>query len=430
MSLKEADRYAVIVQVIERTMAQADAAAWLNVSVRQVKRLVRRIRQDGPKGAVSKRWGVPSNARIAAPVRERFVALVREHYADFGPTLACEYLVARHGYTGSAETLRGWMIEASLWKAKRTRVRRIHSPRERRSRLGELVQIDGSPHAWFEHRAGKCCLIAFIDDATGVLLQACFYPVESTNAYLHSLHCQVSAHGRPVALYSDRHSIFTKHDPEDPVPTQFERALGELNIESILAYSPQAKGRVERAFQTLQDRLVKALRLASIRTIEAANAWLPGYVAQHNARFARVAADATNAHRPYEAGHQDLARICAHQYTRVLSKTLTCQFMGKLLVVITQPDQPRLALRGQRVKVIEHVDGKLELLWGCQELPFRTFERHQHLSASRVADDKLLNARLDDVLGKEAQRLRKLQAKVIAQNKQPPLIPATPARRG
>lgn len=430
MSLKEADRYAVIVQVIERTMAQADAAAWLNVSVRQVKRLVRRIRQDGPKGAVSKRWGVPSNARIAAPVRERFVALVREHYADFGPTLACEYLVARHGYTGSAETLRGWMIEASLWKAKRTRVRRIHSPRERRSRLGELVQIDGSPHAWFEHRAGKCCLIAFIDDATGVLLQACFYPVESTNAYLHSLHCHVSAHGRPVALYSDRHGIFTKHDPEDPVPTQFERALGELNIESILAYSPQAKGRVERAFQTLQDRLVKALRLASISTIEAANAWLPGYVAQHNARFARVAADATNAHRPYEAGHQDLARICAHQYTRVLSKTLTCQFMGKLLVVITQPDQPRLALRGQRVKVIEHVDGKLELLWGCQELPFRTFERHQHLSASRVADDKLLNARLDDVLGKEAQRLRKLQAKVIAQNKQPPLIPATPARRG
>ena len=187
MSLKEADRYAVIVQVIERTMAQADAAAWLNVSVRQVKRLVRRIRQDGPQGAVSRRWGVPSNARIAASVRERFIALVSEGYADFGPTLACEYLVASHGYTGSAETLRGWMIQAGLWKAKRTRVRRIHSPRKRRSRLGELVQIDGSAHAWFEDRAGKCCLIAFIDDATGVLLQACFYPVESTNAYLHSL---------------------------------------------------------------------------------------------------------------------------------------------------------------------------------------------------------------------------------------------------
>jgi transposase len=419
MSLKEADRYAVIVQVIERTMAQADAAAWLNVSVRQVKRLVRRIRQDGPKGAVSKRWGVPSNARIAASVRERFVALVGEHYADFGPTLACEYLMARHGYTGSAETLRGWMIEAGLWKAKRTRVRRIHSPRERRARLGELVQIDGSPHAWFEDRAGKCCLIAFIDDATGALLQACFYPVESTNAYLHSLQCHVRAHGRPVALYSDRHGIFTKHDPEDPEPTQFERALGELNIESILAYSPQAKGRVERAFQTLQDRLVKALRLARISTIEAANAWLPGYVAQHNARFARVAADATNAHRSCEAGAQELARICAHHYTRVLSKTLTCQFMGKLLVVRSQPDQPRYALRAQRVKVIEHLDGTLELLWGREALPFETHERHQHLSATRVADDKLLNARVDDVLAKEALRLRKLLAGVAAQNQQP-----------
>ena len=202
------------------------------------------------------------------------------------------------------------MIEAGLWKAKRSRVRRIHSPRERRSCLGELVQIDGSPHAWFEDRAGKCCLIAFIDDATGALLQACFYPVESTNAYLHSLQCYVSAHGRPLALYSDRHSIFTKHDPEDPAPTQFERALGELNIESILAYSPQAKGRVERVFQTLQDRLVKALRLARINTIEAANAWLAQYLVQHNTRFEVPALDSTNAHRVFDGDAQDLSRIC------------------------------------------------------------------------------------------------------------------------
>lgn len=419
MSLKEADRYAVILQVIERTMAQSDAALWLNISVRQVKRLVHAIRQDGAQGAVSKRWGVPSNRRISASVRERFVGLVRAHYADFGPTLACEYLTAQHGYTGSAETLRGWMMQAGLWRAKRSRVRRIHSPRERRSRLGELVQIDGSPHAWFEDRAPKSCLIAFIDDATGELMQACFYPVESTNAYLHSLQCYVSAHARPLALYSDRHSIFTKHDPEDPAPTQFERALGELNIESILAYSPQAKGRVERAFQTLQDRLVKALRLARISTLEAANAWLPQYLAQHNARFKRVPAEATNAHRTYEGDTRELARICAHHYARKLSKTLTCQFMGKLLVVITLPEQPRYALRSQPVKVIEHLNAELELLWGAETLPFKTFERHQHLSASRVADDKLLNGRVDAVLQKESLRLRKLQALVAAQNAKP-----------
>ncbi len=183
-----------------------------------------------------------------------------------------------------------------------------------------------------------------------------------------------------------------------------------------LQFSTYGKGRVERAFQTLQDRLVKALRLAGISTIEAANAWLPGYMAQHNARFARVAADATNAHRAYDGRAQELARICAHHYTRVLSKTLTCQFMGKLLVVRSQPDQPRYALRAQRVKVIEHLDGTLELLWGCEALPFETYERHQHLSATRVADDKLLNMRVDDVLAKEALRLRKLLAGVAAQN--------------
>jgi transposase len=419
MSLKEADRYAVIQLVIGRTMRQSDAAAWLNMSVRQVKRLARAVRQDGAQGAVSKRWGVPSNRRISQAVRERFVGLVRDHYSDFGPTLACEYLMAQHNYTGSAETLRTWMIEAGLWKAKRSRVRRIHSPRTRRSCLGELVQIDGSPHAWFEDRAPKSCLIAFIDDATGELMQACFYPVESTNAYLHSLQCYVLKHGRPLALYSDRHSIFTKHDPEDPAPTQFERAVGELNIESILAYSPQAKGRVERVFQTLQDRLVKALRLARISTIEAANAWLPPYLAQHNARFGRVPASAQDAHRAYAGETPALARICAHHYQRRLSKALTCQFMGKLLVVSTRPEQPRYALRAQPVKVIEHLTGELELLWGDEALPFKTFERHQHLSATRVADDKLLNARVDAVVVKESQRLRKLQALVAAQNAKP-----------
>ena len=247
-------------------------------------------------------------------------------------------------------------------------------------------------------------------------MQACFYTVGSTRAYLHSLQCYVGKHGRPLALYSDRHSIFTKHDPEDPVPTQFERAVGELNIESILAYSPQAKGRVERAFQTLQDRLVKALRLARISTIEAANAWLPQYLAQHNARFKRVPADAIDAHRAYGGDAQELARICAHHYERRLSKTLTCQFMGKLLVVVTRPEQPRYALRSQPVKVIEHLGGALELLWGAEALPFKTFERHQHLSATRVADDKLLNGRVDAVLLKESLRLRKLQALVAAQN--------------
>ena len=427
MSLLEVDRYAVVQQVVQRRMRQSDAALWLNVSVRQVKRLARAVRQEGAQGVVSKRRGAPSNRRTDAALRARFVGLVRERYSDFGPTLACEHLAEHHGYALSAQTLRGWMIEAGLWKPKRARVGRIHSPRQRRSRLGELVQIDGSPHAWFEQRAAKCCLIAFIDDAAGVVLQARFHPVECTGAYLHNLHAYVGAHGRPLALYSDRHGIFTKHDPEDPAPTQFERALGELGIESILAYSPQAKGRVERLFQTLQDRLVKAMRLAGISSIEAANAWLPQYLQRHNARFARQPADGADAHRPYEGSAVELARICAHHHERVLSKTLTCQFRGRLLVVLTQDSQPRYALRSQTIRVVEHLDGSLELLRKGEALPYRTFERHQHLAASRVADDKMLNARVDDALLKEAARLRRLQVRVAADNERPRQTPGARA---
>ncbi len=228
--------------------------------------------------------------------------------------------------------------------------------------------------------------------------------------------CYVGSHGRALALYSDRHSIFTKHDPEDPAPTQFERALGELNIESILAYSQQAKGRVERVFQTLQDRLVKALRLARISTIEAANAWLPQYLAKHNARFVHPAKDNTNAHRVFDGETQNLRRICAHHYARVLSKTLTCKFKGQLLVLITRPEQPRYALRSQTIKIVEHLNGELELLWGREALEFKSFDQHQHLSTTRIADDKLINTRVDEVLLKEAARLHKLQAKVALEN--------------
>src|SRR5690606_8150840 len=164
----------------------------------------------------------------------------------FRPDLAAEYLAQAHGFRYSTETLRGWMIEAGIWQAKCARRRRPHPPRERRPRLGELIQIDGSPHRWFEQRAPSCCLIAFIDDATSRVLHGRFVPAETTRAYLSGLRAHVLQHGVPAACYSDRHSIFTKHNPEDPRPTQVERAMRELGIEPIQARSPQAKGRVER----------------------------------------------------------------------------------------------------------------------------------------------------------------------------------------
>jgi transposase len=417
MSLKEADRYAVIQQVIRRGMAQADAALWLGISVRQVKRLASSVRQDGARGVISKRRGVPSNRSIPVAERERVLELLVEHYADFGPSLAAEYLAQRHGYRHSAETLRGWMVAAGLWKPKRVRARQVHSPRERRARLGELVQIDGSPHAWFEARGPRCSLVAFIDDATGSLMHARFYPVESTAAYLDSLQRYVGHHGRPLALYSDRHSIFTKHDPEDPQPTQFERALTQLNIESILAYTPQAKGRVERLFQTLQDRLVKAMRLAGIDSIEQANAWLERtYVPAHNARFARQPSESGDAHRPWHGQPLELARICAHHYERTLSKALTCQFKGSLLVVLSDEHQPRYGLRNKRVLLVEHLGGQLEMLCADQKLTFKAFERHQHLSESRVSDDKTLNGRVEEIASRESSRLKALHQQVAREN--------------
>ena len=264
MSVKEARRYEVRKRVQTGELGQVQAAQELRLSVRQIKRLCKAVREGGTTTLISKRRGVPSNRKLPTHEKARIVAIVQAQYADFGPTLAGEYLRKHHGLAASTETLRGWMVGPGLWQAKTRRIKHVHSPRPRRSRPGELVQIDGSHHAWFEDRGAVCCLSAFIDDATGRVLGARFTPTETTQAYFDVLLQCVQTHGMPLALYSDRHSIFTKHDPQDPKPTQFERALLQLDIEGICAHSPQAKGRVERLFQTLQDRLCKALRLQGI----------------------------------------------------------------------------------------------------------------------------------------------------------------------
>jgi hypothetical protein len=271
--------------------------------------------------------------------------------------------------------------------------------------VGELVQIDGSPHAWLEGRGPRCCLLAFIDDATGRLQYARFVPVESTRAYLDALHAYVLRYGRPVAFYSDRHSIFTKHDPEDPTPTQLERALRALEIEPILARTPQAKGRVERAFQTLQDRLVKALRLDRVATLEAANAALPAFTARYNARFARPAREPDDAHRPLTISTEQLGWICCEQYTRTLSRSLSCQYRGRLYIIDTA-GAAAYHLRAARLCVCDPgAGGQVVLLHDGRRLPYRCFDKHA-VPAPRVADDKTLDAMVD-----EAKRLQQLRAR-------------------
>jgi hypothetical protein len=365
---------------------------------------------------ISQRRGVPSNRRIASAVREHFMDIVRQHYADFGPHLAHEYLRREHGFTHGVETLRGWMQAAGLWQARRRRAVAVHGLRARRPCVGELVQIDGSHHDWFESRGPRCCLIAFIDDATSRVQAAYFCQAETTQDYLSVLRQYVQAHGVPAALYSDRHSIFTKHDPEDAVPTQFERALLQLHIEPIRAHSPQAKGRVERLFQTLQDRLVKAMRLSGINAMEQANDWLAGYLAGHNERFAVAPALMHDAHRPWVGSTAQLARICALHHQRHLSSQLSCQFEGDIVQI--DPKQPHAPRGRARVDIAQHADGQLEVMYHGHVLRHRRFTVHEHLKGSSSVDGKQLNDHVDRVIERQRIQIARLQAHIAHQDSQ------------
>jgi transposase len=391
MSGKEVRRLEVLRRVADGVITQRQAAEKLGLCDRQVRRLLRRYERQGAAGLVSRKRGKPSNRRIHQAVKDAILWEVKARYADFGPTLAAEYL-AGDGYKVSKETLRRWMTEAGLWQPVSGRRGRVHPPRPRRARQGELIRIDGSLHAWFEDRRERCALIAFIDDATSRVMLARFVPVESTQAYLALLEEYVSLDERPVAVYSDRDSIFTQHDPEDAEPTQFERATRALGIATLQALTPQAKGRVERLFKTLQDRLVEAMRLAGISDIETANAWLPEYLAQHNARFAVKAQNTENAHLPFAGSSEELARLCAIHHRRRLSKDLVISFRRQRYIVQTG-GAPRYALRGQQIDVITYRDGRIELWHGKEKLPFKVFDPAQDVPAP--VDDKSLTARVD-----------------------------------
>ncbi len=226
MSHKEIDRLETIQAVTRKHLTQKEAARRLELSVRQIKRLVRRYRTDGAVGLISRHRGRPANNAIKQTIREAVMALVREHYHDFGPTLACEKLVEHHGHALSPETLRQWMIAEGLWQSKGRKQARIHQRRARRPCMGDLVQIDGSPHDWFEGRGPRCTLIVFIDDATSKLMALRFAPTETTRVYMETLQAYLAEHGRPVALYSDKHSIFRVNHPDrEGELTQFSRAL-------------------------------------------------------------------------------------------------------------------------------------------------------------------------------------------------------------
>lgn len=397
MSAAERERLVVVRQVIEGRLTQAVGAERLGLGVRQVKRLVRAYRGLGAKGLVSRQRGRVSPRRLDGAKRAEIAGLLAGKYQGFGPTLAAEKLGALEAIRVSRETVRGLQIAHGLWRAKRRRQARVFSPRERRARFGELIQIDGSPHDWFEGRAPRASLIVFIDDATGQLTGLRFAPAESTRAYLETLRTHVLAHGLPLALYSDRHGIFrvnAKDAASGDGKTEFGRVAERLGIELIHAQTPQAKGRVERANQTLQDRLVKEMRLEGISGIAAANAFLPGFMDSWNARFAVAPREPAPAHRPWTKPPEALDAALAHHDERTLSKNLTFRAQGRLHAIKTKG--PGTALRGARVNLLTHLDGRIEVHYKQRILETSVFGPCRAPQAAE--DDKSLDARIDAII--------------------------------
>jgi len=351
MSTKELNRLEVMQRLSEKRMNQKEASCMLELSTRQIKRLLRVYRKQGAAGLVSKHRGRRSNNRLAEEVKKRALNLLKTKYKGFGPTLAHEKLVEKEKLKLSDESVRKLMIAEDLWKPRKAKKVVIHQLRERRACFGELIQIDGSPHDWFEGRAPACVLLVFIDDATGQLVQLLFVECESFFSYCQATEAYFKFYGKPVAFYSDKHGIFRVNVPSTGSRTdltQFGRAMQALDVEIICANSPQAKGRVERANQTLQDRLPKELRLRGISNWMAGNAYLPEFLADFNRRFAVEPRSSVDAHRPLTA-KDDLAHILTWQETRSLSKNLTLQFQK--VVYQIQTDRPTYALRNAQVTV-------------------------------------------------------------------------------
>jgi len=387
MAQREIDRLHVIRKVLARELSWAQAAEQLRLSSRQVGRLCSRVRRGGAKGIVHGLRGRPSNRGFDAERMERVLAILHDPlWEGFGPQFAKDKLLTLHGITIGRETLRRWMMKAGLWRA-------WHGPkkhrawRERRPCLGMLVQLDGSDHPWFEDRAPRCVLVAYIDDATSRILHAEFAEVEDTLTLMRTTKAYLERHGRPIAFYVDKDSIYKvnrpaklESDPTLPEPmTQYTRAMEELGIEVAWAHSPQAKGRVERSFKTHQDRLVKELRLAGISTIAEANRFLrERYVPEHNERFALAPAQAADAHRPLLQGHR-LDEILSLRLERTVQNDFTVKRGHSFLQILAEPSS-RLRPK-DKVLVETRLDGSLHLRHRERYLSFKKLDSRPYKPA-------------------------------------------------
>ena len=365
----ELKRLHVIQKVLERVIKQVEAAEILSLSGRQIRRIVKRIRGEGDRGIVHQSRGRPSNRRTPDKVKNNVIRLYRAQYKDFGPTLASEKLLERDGIGISDETLRRWLLEAGDWK--KTRKARGHRRwRERKHHAGEMVQMDGSHHDWFEGRGPWCVLMGYSDDATGKVFGR-FYEYEGTIPAMDSFKRYIQKHGLPMSVYLDRHTTYkstAKPSIEDELNntmplSEFERALKELGVEVIHANSPQAKGRVERLFGTLQDRLVKEMRLRGIRTIEEGNRFLKQYLPVYNKRFSVRPMESNNVHRCLPKGLNLDAILCI-KTERTVRNDFTVAHNKKLYQVEDRTNASKVTIQDQ-------IDGSMRMIYRDQSLRFK-----------------------------------------------------------
>ena len=403
MSMRELDRLKVVQAVVEQRLMPWRAAERLGISRRQIERLANRYRREGAAALVSRRRGLPSNHQLPVDLARRALSLIRERYADFGPTLACEKLYECHGLVLSKETVRHLMTDAGLWVPRVQRTPKVYQPRSRRTCLGELVQIDGSEHAWFEERAPACTLLVYVDDATSRLMALHFTASESTFSYFEVTRAYLERYGKPVAFYSDRASVFrpTHTHTGDRGVTHFGRAMYELNIDTWCANSSSAKGRVERAHLTLQDRLVKELRLRGISTVADANAYAPAFMAAYNARFAKPPKSTFDAHRPLrDDEHLDL--LFTWREPRKVTKALTVQYDRVIYLLDDTPENRKRIHR--YLEVWEYPDGRIEIRADGASLPYVPYDRLAQIDQGAVIEHKRLGHALQVAQAIQARR--------------------------
>lgn len=364
--MKEINRFEIISRLIQKQINGTEAAKQLDISVRHVKRLKAKVKKQGAQGLINGHRGKPSNRRMSVDRVEKIKTIIKDKYSDFGPTLAQEKLSENYSLKIGKETLRQLMISWGLWQPKpRKTNKEYRSWRPRKGYFGEMMQFDGSYHDWFEGRnkIGICCLLGSIDDATGKVTGLKFVAHEGVKPVFAFWKEYIEKHGKPLSIYLDRHSTYKQNQKsvlDDPLHfTQFERATKNLDIQLIHAHSPQAKGRVERLFGILQDRLVKELRLKNINTIDEANRFLEEkFIPEYNQKFSVLPQKKRNLHRsPTKIEIKNLDKVFSIHHLKVVNNDFTVSYQGRWFQL--GKTQPTLVLRKDKIRIEERISGEI-----------------------------------------------------------------------